>query len=69
MVIPVRKLNHNKTEHKSYLYSEADANFIVGVNLKTEEIYFIPFEYYKNFTSVMSVNKLESFLNNLDGAL
>ena len=69
LVIPVRKLNHNKTTHKTYLYSEEDADFIVGVDLQSEEIYFVPYSYYRNYTSAMAVSKLKSFLNNLNGAL
>lgn len=69
LVIPVRKLNHNKTSHRTYLYSEENANFIVGVNLDTEDVYFVPYSYYKNYTSTMSVTKLKSFQNNLNGAL
>ena len=66
--IPVRKLSHNKTSHKSYLYEEKDANFIVGVNLETEDLYFVPYSYYKNYSSSMAISKLNTFLNNLDGA-
>lgn len=67
-IIPVRKKNHNLTSHSSYLYEEKDANYIVGVDLSTEDIYFVPYNYYKNYKSAMSVSKLNPFLNNLNGA-
>lgn len=68
LIIPVRKLSHNKTSHKTYLYEEKDADYIVGVNLETEDLYFVPYSYYKNYSSAMSISKLSDFLNNLNGA-
>ena len=64
----MRKLSHNKTSHKTYLYEEKDADYIVGVNLETEDLYFVPYSYYKNYNSTMSISKLSVFLNNLNGA-
>ena len=65
-VIPVRKLSHNKTEHKVSLYTKEMIDYFVGVDINTEEIYIIPVSFSSQYKSSISIISAEQFKNNFD---
>lgn len=69
LVVPVRKKNHNKNLNKTYWYTYKDIDFLVGVDLRNENIYFIPISYVEKYKSTISITTIDMFKNNIIGAL
>ena len=64
--VPMRKLTHNKTEHKTHLYTSEDIDYFIGVDIETEDVYVIPISFSQRYTSSISINTLEPFKNNFN---
>jgi len=64
--VPMRKMTHNKTEHKTHLYTAEEIDYFVGVDLETEDVYMIPISFSQNYTSSISINKLKEYKNNFN---
>ena len=65
-IIPVRKLSHNKTEHKTEYYSTDIIDYFIGVDIDTEDVYIIPSAISSTYRSAISINIVESFKNNFN---
>ena len=65
-IIPVRKLSHNKTEHKTEYYSSDIIDYFIGVDIDTEDVYIIPSTISSTYKSAISINSVESFKNNFN---
>ena len=64
--IPVRKLSHSKTEHKTFLYTKEVIDYFVGVDLETEDVYMIPVAFSSRYKSSIAISTVECFKNNFD---
>lgn len=64
--VPVRKLSHNKTSHKTHLYTSDEIDYFVGVDINTKDIYMIPITFSQNYTSSISINTLSVYKNNFN---
>lgn len=65
-IIPVRKLSHNKTEHKVFLYTADIIDYFIGVDIDTEDVYILPVSFSSQYTSTISVNKANFYKNNFN---
>lgn len=64
--VPVRKLSHNKTSHKTHLYTAEEIDYFVGVDLDTEDVFMIPILFSQQYRSSISINKIQNFKNNFN---
>lgn len=64
--VPVRKLTHSKTTHKTHLYTSEEIDYFVGVDTDTRDIYMIPIAFSQKYSSAISVNTLSIYKNNFN---
>ena len=64
--VPVRKLTHSKTTHKTHLYTSEEIDYFVGVDTDTKDVYMIPIAFSQNYSSAISVNTLNIYKNNFN---
>ncbi len=65
-IIPVRKLTHNKTSHKTFLYNSSIIDYFVGVDIETFDVYMIPVSFSEQYTSAISANVAKNYKNNFN---
>ena len=65
-LIPVRKLSHNKTEHKVFYYTNEVIDYFIGVDIETEDVYVLPVEFSSKYKSAISTKVVEQFKNNFN---
>ena len=63
-VLPVRKISHNQGQYKVHLYTESEIDYLVGVDIETEDIYIVPVSFSKNYNSSIGVNSIQQYKNN-----
>ena len=62
--MPVRKISHNQGQYKVHLYTESEIDYLVGVDIETEDIYIVPISFSKNYNSSIGVNSIQQYKNN-----
>ena len=62
--MPVRKVNHNLESYKIVYYDDTNVDYLVGVDLDTEDIYFVPIEVVSKYKSAISISSISKFKNN-----
>ena len=62
--LPVRKISHNQGQYKIHLYNKDEIDYFVGVDRKTEDLYIVPIEIVSQYTSSISLCKLQDYKNN-----
>ena len=62
--LPVRKISHNQGQYKVHLYSKDEIDYFIGVDLDNEDIYIVPIEITSQYSSRVSISKLQSYKNN-----
>lgn len=63
-ILPVRKISHNQGEYKIHHYTSDEVDFFIGVDTDTEDVYIIPIDFVEQYSSAISISKLEPFKNN-----
>lgn len=62
--LPVRKVSHNQGQYKIHFYNKEEIDYFVGVDRKTEDLYIVPIEIVSQYTSCISICKLQDYKNN-----
>ena len=63
-IMPVRKVNHNLESYKIVYYDDTNVDYLVGVDLDTEDIYFVPIEVVSQYKSAISISSISQYKNN-----
>lgn len=63
-VLPTRKVNHNLECYKITYYTDSKIDYLVGVDLDTEDIYFVPIDVVSKHKSAISISSISKFKNN-----
>ena len=62
--LPVRKISHNQGEYKIHHYNSDEIDYFIGVDLETEDLYIVPMNFVEQYSSSISISKLEPYKNN-----
>ncbi len=54
--LPVRKLTHSKTTHKTHHYSKDNIDFFVGVDVENEEVYVLLMSFVETYRGAIALS-------------
>lgn len=65
-IIPIRKISHNMGEYKVKLYTRADIDYFIGVDLDTKDLYILPVDFSSKYKSSININSCVNYKNNFE---